>query len=472
MSNRLTDSPVTPLSIEHILVAPEVQRVECSAADYSSVARGKVVSKHDFVDQQGCRLPSVVFGLTLTGTESPEVFGRILPKSYRDVHMVPDMTTYVAPSILGAAASVICEPSGALASPLYGSEVDASEFSARVALRKAIKRLSSLGLTATVAPELEFYLLRNEKSSPNGASRLEAAVAKNSYACERACEAYSLERTSHFSAFFDELLRACEGARIPVTGFSHESAYSQYEVNFAPGAPLAQADAVFRFKRLARQIAARQGFLASFIPKPFLAQPGCGMHWHFSLQGQDGTNAFAGIGGPSDVSKTLLHFIAGLQRDAAAAMAFFAPYDMSYDRIRRSDASPSIANWGFDDRSVAFRIPASSAKNRRVENRLPGGDASPYLTVAATLGLGTLGIEESLPCGEAGGGGGWTDSKRLPRSMTEAVSLLDESIRMRQLFGDPLVDLYCAIKRKESEERNATSEARNQWDMVHLLEQA
>jgi glutamine synthetase len=77
-----------------------------------------------------------------------------------------------------------------------------------------------------------------------------------------------------------------------MTGYAHESAYAQFEVNFRPGEPLAQADAVFRFKRLARQVAERHGFLASFIAKPFLDQPGAGMHWHFSLQQtRDGANA-------------------------------------------------------------------------------------------------------------------------------------------------------------------------------------
>jgi len=235
----------------------------------------------------------------------------------------------------------------------------------------------------------------------------------------------------------------------------------------------AQADAVFRFKRLARQAATRFGFLATFAPKPFLDQPGTGMHWHFSLHHRDGARA----GDPADYTNAFAHpdgrerdalgaFIGGLQRHADAAMAFFAPSDMAFDRIAMSDASPSSASWGHDDRAVAFRIPQSSAQNRRIENRLPGGDANPYLSVAATLGLGLAGIEQGhRPLAESQG-------VDLPRTLVEACDVLERSALMRELFGDPLIDLFVALKRHESAERHAAPDPRHHWDLVHLLEQA
>jgi glutamine synthetase len=147
-------------------------------------------------------------------------------------------------------------------------------------------------------------------------------------------------------------------------------------------------------------------------------------------------------------------------------MAFFVPHDMGFDRIRLSNASPSSASWGHDDRAVAFRLPAASAQNRRIENRLPGGDANPYLTVAATIGLGLAGIEQGLArAGESAG-------VALPRTLPEAVDALDRSALMRDLFGDPLVDLYAALKRHESAERHAAADPRQQWDLVHLVELA
>jgi len=471
-----------------------VTAVECAVGDFTSVARGKSVGHRDFVGMAGCRLPSVVFGLTLTAGEPEAVFGPLLPASYLDVDLVPDLATLCPQPGRKGTGAVICEPVGPLHAERYGRTICASELSPRAALRRVLARLDKAGLVATVAPELELFLV--DRRDIDGQVALHAPAAREGApARERACEAYSLERTGHFADYFDALFAACHLQGIPVCGHAHEAAYSQYEVNFMPGEPLAQADAVFRFKRLARQVAARFGFLATFAPKPFLDQPGTGMHWHFSVhdsparfaprpQGAHAgslrsrralagespevagahTNAFAHPDGRD--REALGAFIGGLQRHGDAAMAFFAPHDMAFDRIRLSNASPSSASWGRDDRGVAFRIPQSSAQNRRIENRLPGGDANPYLIVAATLGMGLAGIEQGLaPAGESAG-------VALPRTLPEACDALEASALMRELFGDPLVDLFAALKRHESAERNATADPRHHWDLVHLIELA
>ena len=428
-----------------------VRTVECAVADFTSVARGKVVARADFEAMRGCKLPSVVLGVTLTGGESEAVFGPLLPEAYGDLHLEPDLTTAVPVPGRSDRVSVVCEPTGLTP--------DARRFSPRAALRRVIGRLADAGLRATVAPELEFFLV--ERTADGGLRP--AGVPGPSGSREHALEIASLERASHFSTYFDALLAACAVQRIPVTGYAHESACGQYEVNFAPGEPLVMADAVWRFKRLARETAVRQGFLATFMAKPFLDQPGTGMHWHVSLQDQlGGHNVFSEPDGST--SPRLAHFIAGVQRDAAAALALFAPHDHSFDRLSHGDASPTTADWGGDDRGVAFRIPPSSPANRRVENRLPGGDASPYLTVAATLGLGLLGMERAAaPLAEA---------PALPHSLGAALDALDASRLLRDLLGDALVDLYVALKRHESAGRNTIADPRHGWDFVHLTEQA
>ncbi len=443
--------------------AVRAHRIECCVADFSSNARGKTVSRDDFLAHGGCRLASVVFGLTITAETPPGVFGQILPSSYQDVDLLADPTTLIEQVGRANAASVLCEPHGSLRAEISGREFDANEISPRAALRRVVARLGQAGLSAQVAPELEFYLLsRHAEAGPGGL--IAALATPGSPAREFGCEADSAERAAYFAPYFDDLFDACERMRIPVCGYGHESAYSQYEVNFRPGAPLQQADAVFRFKRLARQIAARHGFLASFLAKPFLDQPGAGMHWHFSLQQQsDGRNGFLAADHDGDGPR-LQQFVAGLQRHAEAATAMFAPYDISYDRIARSDASPSRASWGMDDRTVAFRIPASSPNNRRVENRLPGADASPYLIVAATLGLGLAGIEQRWEVRE--------DAVELPRSLERALTCLQADQTLREVLGEVLIDLFCAVKRGESALRNARPEPRQNWDLVYLPEQA
>jgi len=441
----------------------DARRVECCIADFSSNARGRTVNRDEFLAAGGCRLSSVVFGLTITAQTPPGVFGHILPSTYQDVELRADPDTLVAQIGRTGAATVLCEPYGRMRAEITGRQFDANEISPRAVLRRVVANVEQAGLRALVAPELEFYLL-NRRPGGAPADLVAAQSHPDSPAREFGCEADSAERAGHFAAYFDDLFESCERIAIPVSGYAHESSYSQYEVNFQPRAPLQQADAVFRFKRLARQIAVRHGFLASFIAKPFLDQPGAGMHWHFSLQRrEDGRNAFLAPNGDGD-GPQLRQFIAGLQRHAAAATALFAPYDISYDRIVHSDASPSHASWGMDDRRVAFRVPASHPANRRVENRLPGADANPYLVVAVTLGLGLLGMQRR-----------WTAKRMaapLPRTLANALDSLDGDRTMRRVLGDALVDLFCAVKRGESALRNGRTEPRKEWDLVHLPEQA
>ena len=448
-------------ALKGALDATGARLVECCVADFSSNARGKTVGRDDFLALGGCRLASVVLGLTLVGENAHEVFGQILPGSFQDVDLVADPATLFAQIGRPRAATVLCEPHGRLRAELSGREYDANELSPRGALRRVLQRLERAGYSALVAPELEFSLFGRR---PGGAAYelMAASPWVGSPALETGCEADSAERAAHFAPYFDDLFDACEQMRIPVTGYAHESAISQFEVNFRPGEPLQQADAVFRFKRLARQVAAQHGFLASFLAKPFLDQPGAGMHWHFSLQ-HAGRNAFLAPGSDSDGPR-LRNFVAGLQRHAAASTALYAPYDNSYDRIRRTDSSPSRATWGADDRLVAFRIPASSPANRRVENRLPGADASPYLIVAATLGLGLAGIENAWEPQDGGAD--------LPPTLGQALDHLQNDAVLREILGPVLVDFFCGIKRHESGLRNAAADPRLHWDLTYLTEQA
>ncbi|MFM2348359.1 MAG: hypothetical protein RL654_3112 [Pseudomonadota bacterium] len=448
------------MSTAHAL-PDRARSVECAVADFTSVARGKIVARADFDAMRGCRLPSVVLGVTLTGGEPDAVFGPILPEDYRDVRLVPDLATAVPVPGRTDRVSVICEPAGELPRP-GRAPLDAAALSPRAALRRVLARLASAGLRATVAPELEFFLV--ERSADGGLRP--AGVPGGAGAREHALEIASLERTAMFAPYFDALFDACAAQRIPVTGHGHESAPGQYEVNFAPGEPLAMADAVWRFKRLARETAVRHGFLASFIAKPFAGQPGTGMHWHASLQHAHGPhaglNAFVDAQGRD--RPQLAHFIGGLQAHAPAAMALLAPWAHSFERLRRSDASPTDARWGDDDRAVAFRLPASSPANRRIEHRLPGGDASPYLTLASMLGTGLLGLQGELPRQDTG--------PALPLTPQDALDALHASATLRELLGEVLVDLFVAQRRHELTERAALADPHRDWDLRHLVEQA
>jgi glutamine synthetase len=455
-----------PASITHI---------ECAFSDYTSVARGKIITRAEFVKMLGCKFPSVAFGITLNSGEPPAVFGPLLPATYGDVDLHADLSSLRLSGLADHIATVICEPKGVLQGS--AGPFDIAQASARHVLRNIEQAFAQRGLKLLCAPELEFQLLTR---SDDGRSLQAARPWPDAPVQESESESYSLDRLSLFQPYFDDLLQACALEGIPMTGYAHEASCSQFEVNFSPATPIEQADAVWRFKRLARVIAARRGFIASFIAKPFDDQPGNGMHWHISITDLQGNNQCAGVemsnairdantsSGDSPISETLRHFIGGIQSVGAQAMAFMAPFDHSYRRFLLSDASPATLAWGLDDRALALRIPESDANNRRVEFRLPGGDINAHLVMAAVLGMGLHGLQRQQEPWAAGA----EPNDRLPLSLESALAQLRSSKVLREVLGNPLVDLYCEIKAYESVQRSALSDPWREWDLRYLVEQA
>ncbi len=376
------------------LRAQGIQRVEVVFADLTSVARGKVMDTASFAEALGAKMPSLLLGLTVTGGEPPDVFKRIFPPSFPDMALRPDWCTLVrCPLSRVPTATVVCNLDARFAAADGHADYDVAELSPRQLLQRTLARLEDAGYQALVAPELEFFLVHPERNAQGGLQVAHGMSGRVPH-IESSHDLASAETAQTFAPFFDDLWAACETQAIPISGYGHESATGQYEVNFRPGRPLAQADAVFRFKRLAREFARRHGCLATFMAKPYADEPGTGMHWHVSLSDQACGNAFSATDGSAH--PRLAHFIGGWQASASGAMAILAPYAHSYLRIRRPDASPTHADWGLDDRTVAFRIPQSEPAKHRVEHRLPGGDANPYLTLALLLGTGLIGMQQAL----------------------------------------------------------------------------
>ncbi len=377
------------------------QRIECALADFTSLARGKLLATDEWVAQAGCRLPNVLFGMTVTGGWPEHLFGTLMPKGYGDMQLVPDLATLRARPGRPDEATVLCEPSGPLVGPIaWAARLDASELSPRTLLKKVLAQYAELGLQATVAPELEMFLLRRE----GAAVALRQAAARCTQCRSEPATSIRWSALAQFEPFFDALYAGCETLGIPLSGHLHEAARVAVRGEFPPGpgpgtgrrgVPLQTAGA--RDRRtpgLSGQL--RRQALCSTSPAP-----ACTGISACNAPRADWPHVFATPDGQP--SPELMRFIAGLQAHTPAAMALFAPYDMSFDRIALSDSSPTHADWGHDDRLAAFRIPATTSPAAvRVENRLPGGDASPYLAVAATLAIGLDGMQRSLGLRSAG----------------------------------------------------------------------
>ncbi len=428
-----------------------IRRVELAFPDYTSVARGKLVATDLFTQSLGAKMAAVMLGFTVTGGEPKAVYEHVFSPTYPDMSLVPDWSTLVEDPLAGVpTATVICDGVAVFDAPDGGAPIDLSQLAPRSVLKAVIARLEQAGYRATVAPELEFFLVRTEGDEILPAHGITGRVPHE----ENSHDLASLDTAQTFAPFFDDLWAACEAQRIQIIGYGHESAVGQYEMNFAPGDPLSQADAVFRFKRLARELGRRHGFHATFLPKPFLPECGSGMHWHVSLADLDGRNAFSNADG-SDHER-LAHFIGGWQAAAAGTIAVLAPYAQSYVRLARPEASPVSADWGRDNRMVSFRVPPSNAKNRRVEHRLPGADSNPYLTMALMLGTGLVGIERKLAPGpEIVGMPSQASDRVLPRTPETALAAFEADPIVREVLGAPLVQLYSMIKHHELEEQRA-----------------
>jgi len=245
----------------------------------------------------------------------------------------------------------------------------------------------------------------------------------------------------------------------------HETGSAQMEINFMHGDALKAADHVFMFKRIMREAAMRHNIYATFMAKPMQREPGSALHFHQSLvDSKTGKNVFSNEDGTE--SELFFSYIAGLQKYTPALMPFFAPSVNSYRRIAPEISSPTSLNWGYDNRTVGLRVPLSGPEAKRIENRYPGADANPYLAIAATLTAGLLGMKEGLKPTDPYLGNAYEEPVDLPRSLEEALRLLDECEAVKDVIGKRFCRAYHSVKMTEYE---AFQQVISSWEREYLL---
>jgi glutamine synthetase len=313
-----------------------------------------------------------------------------------------------------------------------------------------------------VAPELEFFLTKvNEDPDyplvpPIGRSRRQ----------ETARQSFGIDAVNEFDPIFEDVYDWCEAQEIDIDTLLHEAGAAQMEINFNHGDALELADQAFLFKRTLRQAALKHGIYATFMAKPMEAEPGSSMHIHLSLYDvEGGQNLFAA---PDGVGHTplFLNFVGGLQEYLPAAMPLMAPNVNSYRRLRRHSTAPINVHWGLENRTVGLRVPASRPEAKRVENRLAGADANPYLAIAASLACGWLGITRALEPTEPIKGSAYRLAQTLPQQMPEAMRKLKHSPALKECLGEDFVEVLLAVK---AAEHDAYQRVISSWEREHLL---
>lgn len=441
-----------PEAARAYLDGKRLDEVECIISDLPGIARGKAVPASKFARQDYFHLPDSIFYQTITGDwgEAAGDEGFI----ERDMVLKPDMTTATAAPWTGDwTLQVIHDAFDVAGEPI--------PFAPRNVLKRVVELYHAKGWQPIIAPELEFYLV-----APNidPAQEIKPMMGRSGRPAA-ARQAYSMTAVDEFGPVIDDIYDFAEAQGFEIDGITQEGGAGQLEINLQHGDPLKLADEVFFFKRIIREAALRHKCYATFMAKPIAAEPGSAMHIHHSiLDMETGKNIF--IGPQDGETDAFYHFIAGLQNHLPAAVAVLAPYVNSYRRYVKDNAAPINLEWARDNRTTGIRIPISTPKARRVENRIAGMDCNPYLGIAASLACGYLGLIEQKRPTKQYMGDAYQGEEGIPAVMGDALDLFDSATDLHDVLGPEFARVYSIIKRTEYQE---FLQVISPWEREHLL---
>jgi glutamine synthetase len=303
-----------------------------------------------------------------------------------------------------------------------------------------------------MAVELEFYFVDRERT-PEG--RAQPPRQPLSGRREDKTQINSMADLDEYSTVLMAIDAAARAQALPAGTVLAEYGPGQFEVNLhhVDDALLA-CDHAIRLKRLVKGVALAHGLDATFMPKPYRDHAGSGTHLHVSLVDRDGRNIFAAD--DPQGSPALKHAIGGLVATINDAMAVCAPTANSYRRFQPEAYVPLNPSWSVNNRGVAFRVPAGPPEGRRVEHRVAGADANPYLLAAMVLGGMLHGIENRLDPGPVLAGNAYRDTRpTIPLSWPEALAAFERSDFARQCLGERFASLYALTRRGEMQDFNS-----------------
>ncbi|MDD3447284.1 MAG: glutamine synthetase family protein [Zavarzinia sp.] len=431
-----------------------ITEVECLVPDISGVARGKILPTSKFLKSQSdasLRLPESIFSQTVTGEF---IDSEVTDPTEPDIVLRPDPDTLsLVPWYDDPTAQVINDC-------VYRDGRPVS-IAPRQVLRRVVDLYAARGWKAIVAPELEFYLCA-QNVDPD--YPLQPPVGRSGRA-ETGSQSYGIDAVNEFDPIFEDVYQYCEAQELDVDTLIHEAGRAQCEINFNHADPMSMADQAFMFKRTVRQAALRHGVYATFMAKPYSEEPGSAMHIHQSVVDvKTGRNLFSDEQGVD--TPLFLSHIAGLQKFLPAAMPLIAPNVNSYRRLTRFMSAPINLHWARENRTAGLRVPESGPESRRVENRVPGADANPYLVIAASLACGYLGMVNQMEPSDPISGSAYSRKFALPRYLPDALNKLKGASELAEVLGEEFVTLLLEVKQAE---HDAYQQVISAWEREHLL---
>ncbi|MFA5121157.1 glutamine synthetase family protein [Zavarzinia sp.] len=431
-----------------------ITEVECLVPDISGVARGKILPTSKFLKSQtdnSLRLPESIFSQTVTGDF---IDSEVTDPTEPDVVLKPDPDTL-------SLVPWYDDPTAQVINDCFYRDGKPVAIAPRQVLRRVIDLYAERGWKAIVAPELEFYLCAKNVDPDYP---LQPPVGRSGRA-ETGSQSYGIDAVNEFDPIFEDVYQYCEAQELDVDTLIHEAGRAQCEINFNHADPMSMADQAFLFKRTVRQAAMRHGVYATFMAKPYSEEPGSAMHLHQSIVDiKTGRNLFSDADG-NDTPLFLSH-IAGLQKFLPAAMPLIAPNVNSYRRLTRFMSAPINLHWARENRTAGLRVPESGPEARRVENRVPGADANPYLVIAASLACGYLGMINQLEPTDPISGSAYSRKFALPRYLPDALNKLKGADELSEVLGEDFVTLLMEVKQAE---HDAYQQVISAWEREHLL---
>lgn len=441
---------------DFLLKFPETRFMDVFLADMNGVLRGKRIQAEDFSSVFGSGSNYVASSVLL------DTQGKSTDKLVYGAHDGdPDI---ISTAVAGSLAPVPWASLPTAQCMIELSEFDGTPFplDPRNVLRRTLQQLNDMGLHPVMATELEFYLVEHDGER----FRPRLPNMPGSKLPQTGMQYGNFDDLESVDAFLVDLDTYCRQQNIPAGAALSEYSPGQFEINLNHiDDPILACDHAVLLKRAVKAAARNNGLAATFMAKPFQEFAGSGMHLHVSLLDADGNNVFAGSCEDGDFSATLRHAIGGLAETMAESMAIFAPNANSYRRYAPGYYAPATPNWGLNHREVALRIPVSSQKNRRVEHRVAGADANPYLMVSAVLAGIHHGIVNQLDPGSMTAEKEEVDYQvTLPVRWSKSLDMFEAGRVLPDYFGREFHRVFGVCRRDEADAFHAqVSERDYEW---------
>ena len=417
-----------PLSaLEKKISADGVEFVRFEQSDTHGISRSKTIPvKHvrDFAER-GLNFLLGQLGFDAQAGVAPGT-GYLEELGFPDSRIRPDLSTYRVLPWADKTARLLCEP--------YYIDGRPAMAAPRSVARKLLEELEAMGYRIFSGFEYEFYLVHRETREPPFPGIQIFATLRN-----------------NFDEWFGyKILREMSAVGVDIITSNAEYGPGQMEINFAPATGIDAADHAFTFKNGVKEIAQRNGYMVSFMTKPYAEQSANGCHYHHSLlDAKTNRNTFASRDGSlTDVCRW---WLGGQIAHAAALCAFAAPTVNCSKRYKLYSFAPTNATWGVENRTTGFRMKNLDGQGAHIENRLPCGGSNPYLVMASVLAAGLDGLKNKIepPAETQGIAYGLTGVTDLPTRLEQSLDALAADSTLRAALGEEFIKLFVAVKRHE-----------------------